>query len=127
MKHNLKQEDMPTAIVAFSDMEFDQAESEKGSYKTNLDKIKEMYDNAGYELPKLIFWNLAGRTAHTGNFPTISTENNTILYSGYSTKQVEMVMNTPVNATPEELLYTLINTPRLNVISDLLNASVFKK
>ena len=44
--------------------------------------IKHRYSQAGYEMPKIIFWNIQSR--HSGNFPVQITDNGTALVSGFS-------------------------------------------
>jgi len=75
--NNLPQSEMPTAILIMSDMEFNYA-----CRKTALDMIKHRYSQAGYEMPKIIFWNIQSR--HSGNFPVQITDNGTALVSGFS-------------------------------------------
>jgi hypothetical protein len=75
--NNLPQSEMPTAILIMSDMEFNYA-----CRKTALDMINHRYSQAGYEMPKIIFWNIQSR--HSGNFPVQITDNGTALVSGFS-------------------------------------------
>jgi hypothetical protein len=63
VNNKLAQEDMPKSIIIISDMEFDQATSSgygraKKDYYTHM---KELFANAGYELPKIVYWNVDAR------------------------------------------------------------------
>lgn len=57
--NHLSPEDMPKSLIIISDMEFDQA-SGRGR-KNYYQHMKEMYNEKGYELPKVIFWNVNAR------------------------------------------------------------------
>ncbi|KAF9053711.1 hypothetical protein BDZ89DRAFT_938738 [Hymenopellis radicata] len=62
-KHNVKQEDMVKRLFVFSDMQFDTASSPSGRNKadwsTTYDAIEVAYKEAGYEVPQIVFWDLA--------------------------------------------------------------------
>lgn len=85
-------EDMPKNILIISDMEFDPANSYWGfNAGTNVFTEMQMkYKLAGYQLPKLIFWNVNSRT---GAIPCINNENGVLLVSGFSQNILNMVMN----------------------------------
>ncbi|KAH6657236.1 hypothetical protein BKA67DRAFT_673030 [Truncatella angustata] len=103
VKHNVKPEDMVKQVFVFSDMQFNQAESSKHSYNrrssegatwsTSFVRIKKKFNDAGYELPRLIFWNLAGgRGDRVASKPVTADEDNTVLVSGYSQGQLKMFL-----------------------------------
>lgn len=77
--NNVPESEMPTAILIMSDMEFNSA---CGRRHTALDMIKEQYAQAGYVMPKIIFWNIQSRNA--GNFPVQVSDEGTALISGFS-------------------------------------------
>lgn len=64
-------------IFVFSDMQFDEATCRN---KTNHHSIKQMYQEAGYPMPHICYWNLSGYPSK----PVESTEENTSLMSGFS-------------------------------------------
>ncbi|KAL7779451.1 hypothetical protein CFE70_008954 [Pyrenophora teres f. teres 0-1] len=80
INNKLKQEEMVKQIFVFSDMQFDQAEN-SDPWTTSYDRIKKKYAEAGYEMPRLIFWNLA---ADSTDKPATMDDVNTALVSGYS-------------------------------------------
>ena len=57
--NNVSNEDMPKALVVISDMEIDRYMSGRGL--GFVDTMKNKYAQFGYELPKLIFWNVEAR------------------------------------------------------------------
>lgn len=90
VKNKLKQEDMVKRVFVFSDMQFDLA-GNTSAWSTSYERIKAEFEQAGYEIPELIFWNLAGgRAGWTGHGdpiapkPVTSTDTGTSLVSGYS-------------------------------------------
>jgi hypothetical protein len=89
-EHNLKQEDMVKQVFVFSDMQFNQAESRGERWTSSYERIRKRYSEAGYEMPTLIFWNLAGQT--TG-VPVDAQEPGTVLVSGYSQGQMKMFLD----------------------------------
>jgi hypothetical protein len=95
--NKLSQEDMVKQVFVFSDMQFDAAQpggpvdwntsydaSQEWVTKrwtTSFQRIKEKYAAAGYEVPRLIFWNLADSSTDK---PTTMEDADTVLVSGYS-------------------------------------------
>ncbi|KAI0470731.1 hypothetical protein GGR56DRAFT_143210 [Xylariaceae sp. FL0804] len=69
LRHRLAPEDMVKRVFVFSDMQFDDAagcagaSSSSCSWSTSFERIRGKYAEAGYEMPELVFWNLAGGRA----------------------------------------------------------------
>jgi len=91
IEHKLKQEDMVKQVFVFSDMQFDAAQNYGPQFETDFERIKRKYAEAGYEVPKLIFWNLAGGGRGAPKPVTQDTEN-TMLVSGYSQGLLKMFL-----------------------------------
>lgn len=85
----MKQEDLPGNILILSDMEFDHAVHHKVGQKL-FQTISLRYEQAGYKLPRLIFWNLNSRT---GTIPVIENDLGVALVSGFSVNIVKMVLS----------------------------------
>jgi hypothetical protein len=81
IKNKLTEEEMVKQVFVFSDMQFDQAQNEEDRWTSSYERIKQSYAAAGYEMPKLIFWNMAGDNTSK---PTTMDDVNTALVSGYS-------------------------------------------
>ena len=103
VKNNLKQEDIPNLLI-ISDMEFDSARG----YYTNEDKlfniISAKFKAQGYEMPRLIFWNVNSRT---NTIPLTQNKNGVILVSGFSPAITKMVLSEqtdPYQALVEQLM-----------------------
>ena len=61
IENKLPQEEIPSRIIITSDMEFDSASGEwRGQFnrKTVMESIRTKYEVAGYEMPRLVFWNV---------------------------------------------------------------------
>ncbi|ADM80133.1 hypothetical protein phiAS5_ORF0290 [Aeromonas phage phiAS5] len=96
VRNRVPQSDMPTMMVVLSDMEFNMAD---GGYsrrrygvgeQTNFESIKAKYRKAGYEMPKLVFWNLCPRPT---NNPVTKDDNGTALVSGFSPSIMETILS----------------------------------
>jgi hypothetical protein len=78
LTNNVPQAEMPETLVIFSDMQFDQGVDHDDSA---IEMIARKYKDAGYELPKVVFWNL---NAAYGNSPVKFDKRGTALVSGFS-------------------------------------------
>ena len=81
---NVSADEMPTTILIFSDMEFDEC-----AEQPNFDAIKELYSQHDYVMPELVFWNLNGRK---GNVPVKFDEHGTALVSGFSPALLKSIL-----------------------------------
>lgn len=86
IKHNIDKEFLPTMLLVLSDMQFD----ESSDKVLHIDNIKKMFNDAGYNMPKLVFWNL--REAYNGS-PALSTDSNVGLVSGFSPSIMKAVLS----------------------------------
>jgi len=84
-KHNVLPDSMPTMILVLSDMQFD--ESQDGM--THFEHMREVYEKAGYELPKIVFWNL---DAHFGT-PAKCSDDSVAMVSGFSPSIMKAILN----------------------------------
>ncbi|KAK4167476.1 hypothetical protein QBC43DRAFT_367539 [Cladorrhinum sp. PSN259] len=66
IKNKVPPEDMVKRVFVFSDMQFDDASQNYGesdqppSWSTSFQRVESAFNDAGYEVPELVFWNLAG-------------------------------------------------------------------
>lgn len=98
--NNCKQNELPSRIFIVSDMEFDAC----ATNKTNLDVIKTKYENAGYEMPKLVFWNVRSRQ---NNAPINKDERGIYLVSGCSPSIFRDVLNTNASSGVQLMMKVL--------------------
>ena len=109
--NNLKQEDIPTHLIILSDMQFNSATGIYNNFdrkfKTLMEKIREKYNQQGYKVPQIIYWNLDVRQP---NFPEIAKDG--VCYvSGYSPAVMKAVLNTEM-LTPLDVVKNAVMTDR---------------
>ena len=90
LKHQMTQEDLPKNILILSDMEFNSATGYHQPDKRLFDMLANEYKRYGYTLPRLIFWNLCGRT---NTIPMIENDAGVALVSGFSINTLNVVMS----------------------------------
>lgn len=118
VQNQIPQEEMIKNVLIISDMEFDKAQTLSwGRGHPNpltprlFDHIKELYEEKGYKLPKLIFWNVNSRTK---TIPMIENELGVTLVSGFSQNVLQMVMSNKYD--PYEVLIEQITNPRYDMV-----------
>ena len=79
VKNKVPQSEMPSTLYIISDMEFDYCT--KGADLTNFEYAKKIFGEAGYRLPRVVFWNVASRTEQQ---PVTMNEQGVALVSGCS-------------------------------------------
>lgn len=111
VKNNVSAEDMPVAITIISDMQFNSACC--GNNRTTYtEKFRDMFREAGYELPNIIFWNVRNSKSV---FHANKDEHNVQLASGCSASVFADVIKS-MNMTPYEAMMNVINNPRYDVV-----------
>ena len=89
-KHNVMKDSMPSMILVLSDMQFDESQnSYGGQFKTHFSHMEEEFEKAGYDFPKIVFWNL---DAHFGT-PAKCSDSSVAMVSGYSPSIMKAVLN----------------------------------
>ena len=111
-KYNLEQKDIPEIVYIISDMEFDQAQS--GSKDALFFAIKKEFEQHGYKLPHLVFWNVDSRQ---NNIPLVGVGNYSLV-SGFSPVIFEMVAG---QKSAIDVLNDVLSKKRYSVISKLLS------
>jgi len=123
--NNLPQEELPTNILILSDMEFDSS-VEIGTYGRPNDaffvNMAKKYQEHGYLLPRLVFWNINSRT---GTIPIKENSMGVALVSGFSPAIAKMVLSNKTD--PYECLLEQLNSERYQAIEDALKDILVKK
>jgi hypothetical protein len=109
IKNKVPANEMPTCILIMSDMEFDQASQNNN---TAFDMIAEKYTESGYEMPKIVFWNLASRH---DNFPIQQNQQGVGLVSGFSPSILKSILTGEVT-NPVKIMLRTIDNPRYEPI-----------
>ena len=99
--NNVLQKDMPKILAIFSDMQFDQGDSQWT--KTSYDNITDKFKNAGYETPHIIFWNLRSNTV---GFQVKADTPNSSMLSGYSTRMLDLFLSANIDEMKNEFVNT---------------------
>jgi tetratricopeptide (TPR) repeat protein len=105
--NSVPQDEMPSTLYIISDMQFNTA----SSGKTNYQEIRSKYEKSGYQLPKIVFWNV---NAHKDQPATIHDEN-TILVSGANPNFFREVLS---GQNPLDFMMKVVNSERYqNVVT----------
>ena len=108
---NVPQEEMPDMVLILSDMQFDACVTHDDSA---IQMIARKYQDAGYEMPKVVFWNL---NASYGNSPVKFDTSGTALVSGFSPAIVKPLLSADLDGfTPEAVMLKTIMDDRYKVI-----------
>jgi hypothetical protein len=112
MRNGCSQDDLPKHIIIISDMEFDNAQGYYGATNrcsTLMENIEKKWNNYGYKMPELIFWNVDARS---DNF-AMEVHNGVSFVSGCSPVIFKQVMT---GKTAFDLMYEVLNSERYSVI-----------
>ena len=105
------QSEMPEMVLILSDMQFDACVKHDDSA---MEMIERKYRNAGYALPKVIFWNL---NASYGNAPVKFDKSGTALVSGFSPAIVKPLLSCDIDSfSPESIMLETIMQDRYSVL-----------
>ena len=109
------QDDLPQNIIVISDMEFDQGTGRgwgrnTWDTKTLMESIRVKWANAGYRMPKLIYWNVEARQ---NNIPEDIGVGNISYVSGMSPSIFEQILS---GKTGYDLMMDKLNSERYAVI-----------
>lgn len=113
-------EDM--VLTIFSDMQIDNAD---GSYQTLMTTIERQYAAAGlriwdkpFKVPHILFWNLRS----TSGFPTLSTQPNVSMMSGFSPSLLNLFCDEGLESlsqcSPWSLFMKSLNSNRYKVLDE---------
>ena len=91
-KNSVPQEELPKKLYIISDMEFDYCTED--SSLTNFEYAKKLFKKAGYELPEVVFWNVASRNRQQ---PVTKNEQGVALVSGCTPRLFSMVASGTLN------------------------------
>ena len=105
VKNKVPQSEMPSTLYIISDMEFDYCT--KGAELTNFEYAKEIFAEAGYQLPKVVFWNVQSRNQQQ---PVTQNEEGVALVSGCSPRIFNMLQSG--NLSPLGYMLEILGTER---------------
>lgn len=109
VKNKVAASDMPKTLLILSDMQFDQCVRHDDSA---IEMIERKYSAAGYEVPRVVFWNL---NAAYGNTPVRFDKEGTALVSGFSPAIMKAIFSDNLKGfTPESIMLETIMKDRYN-------------
>lgn len=109
LKNKIPQNQMPERIIIVSDMEFNYCVHNADI--TNFEYAKKIFEEAGYALPKVVFWNVASRNLQV---PVKQNEQGVTLVSGCTAKLFEQVLMD--NADPYTYMMEILESKRYEPI-----------
>jgi hypothetical protein len=123
-RHHLKKEDMIKTIFVFSDMQFDEAcDGSTARLETDYQQIDRKFKAAGYDVPKIIFWNLRESTACST--PVLYDKVGTAMVSGWNGQLLKLFMEDGTSMleaeefSPEFLMNQALEKPAYDVLKVL--------
>jgi hypothetical protein len=103
------QAEMPEMLLIMSDMQFDQCARFDD---TAMQMIRRKFEDAGYELPKIVFWNLNA----ADNVPVKYDSRGVALVSGFSPAIMKAVLSADTDQfSPEAIMLKAIGNERYSV------------
>jgi hypothetical protein len=113
--YNLNPEQQIKKIFVFTDMQFDEASS--GKYTgTSHDIVKKMFNEKGYALPKIIFWNL--KETHV-SFPVNRNTPGVALMNGFSSEMLKLFLD-DIEMTPELMMKKAVEKYNVKLCGETL-------
>lgn len=103
------QEDLPKALVIISDMEIDYWD---GGSLTFTEEMRKRFADAGYEMPKLVYWNVDSRK---DTFLASKNDPNAILVSGQSVSTFKNLIK-GIDLSAFEIMVQTLNDPRYDCV-----------
>jgi len=102
--------DMPETLIIFSDMQFDGCID--GNDDSAMQMIERKYSDAGYTVPKIVFWNLNA----SANVPVKFDKSGAALVSGFSPAVATAILSGDMdNFTPEAIMLKAVMIDRYAV------------
>ena len=110
IKNGVMQNEIPTCIYIISDMEFDHCVL--SSEETVFRSAKRRFAEHGYELPKIVFWNVQSRNQ---NIPVTMEDNGVIMVSGCTPRIFRMVASG--ESDPYSFMMSVIGSRRYEKVT----------
>jgi len=109
VKYKVTQSELPSKLVIISDMEFNYC-VEDGDL-TNFENARRMFEENGYRLPDVVFWNVASRNRQQ---PVSQNEQGAALVSGCTPRLFSMIAGGELS--PLKIMMEIIGSERYSMI-----------
>lgn len=110
INNNVPQSELPTKLIIISDMEFDHCV--ENASLTNFEQAKSQFRAHGYQLPEIVFWNVASRNRQQ---PVTQNERGVALVSGATPRLFTMIAGGIIS--PYAFMNDILNSDRYAKIS----------
>ena len=110
VRHNISNKDLPKALVVISDMEIDDFYRPNANFDF-LNTLKVQFANYGYDLPKLVMWNVEAR-----NDIFLCKSNDVVLASGQSPSVFKNLCGSLEGKTAWDFMMEVLNDKMYDVI-----------
>lgn len=112
-KNRVPCEELPKRLYIISDMEFDSCADDADL--TNFEYVKKLFEEAGYKLPEVVFWNVSSRNSQQ---PVTQNEQGVLLVSGCTPRIFSMIADGSLSASaPFELMLEVLMSERYEKIT----------
>lgn len=112
VKNKVLPADMPEILILFSDMQFDACVQNDHSA---MEMIEHKYIEAGYTVPKVVFWNLNSDS----NVPVKFDKSGTALVSGFSPAIAKSILSGNIDDfTPEAIMLKTVMQTRYDLVNE---------
>ncbi|QIW89909.1 DUF2828 domail-containing protein [Bacillus phage Izhevsk] len=106
IENNVSNDDVVKKLYIISDMQFDEY-CIKGNSVDIFNKMRERFEEAGYDFPNIVFWNVRA----VGNTPMTMNAQGVQLVSGYSPSILQQLLDSN-GKTPYEFMLDVLETER---------------
>ncbi len=110
VRNHVSQEDLPETLYLISDMEFNSCV--RNASLSNFENAKRRFEEHGYKLPQIVFWNVASRNS---NQPVTKNEQGVALVSGCTPRLFSMVASGELS--PYTVMMEVLQSERYAKIS----------
>ena len=114
VRNKVPVEEMPETLYIISDMEFDCCVN--NASMTNFNNAKYYYEQNGYKLPQIVFWNVASRNNIQ---PVCKNDRGAALVSGCTPRLFSLVANGIIS--PYSVMMDILNADRYSKITAYCN------
>lgn len=112
-KNNVPQAELPKRLYIISDMEFDYCADDANL--TNFEYAKRLFEDAGYKLPEVVFWNVSSRNRQQ---PVSKNEQGVLLVSGCTPRLFSMMADGSLSdGAPYEFMMEVLMSERYEKIA----------
>lgn len=126
VSNKVSKEELPKQVLIISDMEFDSAsrpnkwDSKDENWEiftpALFEIIEKRFEAAGYKVPRLIFWNVCGRT---DTIPKVDNKEGICLLSGFSQNAMKIAADKE-EKDPYKSLLSVLDSPRYQKVEDAM-------